>query len=704
MKKLFYCFVLLVSMIMFERGISQTTLLNLNFNDTTVLTNSGNILWISSYDFPSNGYPNASGSKNMHSQSGSGNAIATYAFDFSTLGYDNIQVIWGAQKEAGQGNITFEWRVGTGSWNVVSFQDISSFNQWGLVNNGNNIPIPGASQSSNVQFRWTLTNPVSYRMDDFKVFGTFNPGPATKLAVLNISGVDCEVLKKNKPFKITVQSQDANGIPSNVTQNTGLFVERISGTGNISGIIYGQINSNTNTATISGLMYDVAEGNVTFKVSRYLGQMLSPGISNPVFFSENAIELGFRPFQISGYTYTFFNIAVYGKMPNGLSDSCFNGEITLSKYSGPDGGLQGTLTKSSNEYLGNCFFDDIYFKYPGTYKIQAYSPGLTIVISGEIIIQPGIPSAYSSLTPQYIQGSNGTNNSRMPYVFFAELKNLSPFSTYRYFNQAVSLNDPNTFEGVGNVIYPNSTSNFIRTTTPGLSTSGCYSEFTTDYLGRYNGWFILEPTADTRFTPGYEIKMRINLNDGIGGNTVLHRLTSPVKVKVINYGASSSNGGFPLFETNASSNLTPKNIILFYREPIDTNVSRSLVSVTIIEADGLNLSSVTEYFTPYRTFIDEQNKCYGAIIPSGLPFGIVRIEERSLFGGNKNSYNPGSLISYATSSNGIWPPGVDTKNLPSGITPIVIHPVFTPVGIISENEIVPVKYTCSKTIRIHLIL
>jgi hypothetical protein len=166
-----------------------------------------------------------------------------------------------------------------------------------------------------------------------------------------------------------------------------------------------------------------------------------------------------------------------------------------------------------------------------------------------------------------------------------------------------------------------------------------------------------------------------------------------VKIKVINYGASSPNGGYPLFEINASSNLTPKNIILFYREQIDTNVSRSLVSGTIIEADGLNLSSVTEYFTPYRIFIDEQNKCYGAIIPSGLPFGIVRIEERSLFGGNKNSYNPGSLISFATSSNGIWPPGVDTKNLPSGITPTVIHPVFIPVGIISENEIVPVKYT-----------
>lgn len=55
------------------------------------------------------------------------------------------------------------------------------------------------------------------------------------------------------------------------------------------------------------------------------------------------------------------------------------------------------------------------------------------------------------LLPQYIQGLNGTNNNRTPYVFRVKIDNLLANATYRFINQIISSTDGPTTSGAGNV-------------------------------------------------------------------------------------------------------------------------------------------------------------------------------------------------------------------------------------------------------------
>lgn len=265
------------------------------------------------------------------------------------------------------------------------------------------------------------------------------------------------------------------------------------------------------------------------------------------------------------------------------------------------------------------------------------------------------------LVPQYIQGLNGTNNNRVPFVYRAKIDGLTPNATYRYINQIVNFADAPTVSGAGNCIFVNPDNSFTRTTGPSFATTGNYGEFTTDSNGSATNWFINEPTGNARFVPGNYIYLRIRLNDGAGGTTAVTYLTVADSVKVIDFGtASSGTAGTAIYGVSSAD---PKDFVFLYDNALGTGRP---ISSTVIESDGINLSTVTSYALFYRDSVDNKNGYWGTIIPNLLSEGIRRIERRLLSDGSIHPF-------VATDDDGVWPSGANTVNPTSGLTPIRIE-------------------------------
>ncbi len=274
------------------------------------------------------------------------------------------------------------------------------------------------------------------------------------------------------------------------------------------------------------------------------------------------------------------------------------------------------------------------------------------------------------VVPQYIQGVNGTNNNRVPYVFRAKIDGLLPSTTYRYINQVVISADGPTTSGAGNVIFVNSDNTFVRTSSPTFVSPGPYGEFTTDALGSFTGWFITEPTGNvTRFIPGNYIRMRIRLNDGAGGTTAVTYLTIPDSIRVVNfYTTATDTAGTAIY---GSSSASAKDFVFLYDNVSGTGRP---ISSTLIESDGIDLSAVTSIAQFYRDSVDNKNGYWGTMIPNNLPNGVRRIERRLLSDGSLHPV-------VATDADGIWPSGANTVNPTGGLTPIRIQTFEAPMPV-----------------------
>lgn len=273
------------------------------------------------------------------------------------------------------------------------------------------------------------------------------------------------------------------------------------------------------------------------------------------------------------------------------------------------------------------------------------------------------------LLPQFIQGLNGTNNTRVPYVFRLKISNLAANTTYRYINQIVTYTDAATTSGAGNVIFVNADNSFFRTTGPTFATPGLYGELTTDSTGSWSGWFITEPTGNARFTPGNYIRMRVRMNDGANGTLAVNWATSNDSVKVVNFGTTADpNQCTGIYGRTVLADA--KDFIFLYDNVEGTG--RPLSS-GIIEIDSVNLNlTTTAQF--YRDSVENIAGAWGSIVPNVLPTGVRRIERRVRLDGS-------IFPQVATDADGIWPSGANTVNPLGGLTAIRIAAGDAPVPV-----------------------
>ena len=78
---------------------------------------------------------------------------------------------------------------------------------------------------------------------------------ATKLAYSSVPSTGTV----GTPFSVTVQSQTASGVASNVAVNTTITLSKAAGGGALGGTTSGTITAGTSSVTISGVTYDTAD-------------------------------------------------------------------------------------------------------------------------------------------------------------------------------------------------------------------------------------------------------------------------------------------------------------------------------------------------------------------------------------------------------------------------------------------------------------
>lgn len=288
-------------------------------------------------------------------------------------------------------------------------------------------------------------------------------------------------------------------------------------------------------------------------------------------------------------------------------------------------------------------------------SIGATNSPSTISVVGSVVVVPLITDV---IVPQYMQGFSGTNNNRLPCPFKVTITNLTPNSTYRYFNTGIVVGTDNaTSNGAGVPIYTNAPT-WVRNTSVGLATPGQYGEFDSDASGTYTGWFVLEPSGNARFTPGNNVFMRIMLNDGAGGTAVANRVTTTNSVRVVNLvaGAGANNGT----GIRSISNGAVKDFIFLYDNELGTGRP---ISGTYFESDGT--TGGTAYPSFYQTSVEGVAKAWGTIIPNTLPNGIRNFTSYSRITGNQ--------LCVFTDADGVWPTGnINTVNPTGGTTALVI--------------------------------
>ncbi|MBR4390932.1 MAG: chitobiase/beta-hexosaminidase C-terminal domain-containing protein [Bacteroidales bacterium] len=271
---------------------------------------------------------------------------------------------------------------------------------------------------------------------------------------------------------------------------------------------------------------------------------------------------------------------------------------------------------------------------------------IEVALSGEVLSadQPFI----EEFMPMYIQGNNGSNNNRVPVAIAVYIENLEPNTTYRYVNQLVDDNDGPETAGAGNVIYANP-DGFYRTTSPSLSSEGGYGEFTTDEYGMGFAWFINEPTANTRFTPGNHVYLRIRINDGHDGTAVNHVFTTTDYATVLNFGTESgANQGTAFY---AKSEEAPMSFAMLFSNDDDM---RPIYS-TSIEATGIDYTGINQYADFYQEEVSGKNGYFGGILPNDNADGVFAIWILDL-----ESY----VINDYYSEDGLW--GVTNTVNPTG--------------------------------------
>lgn len=289
-----------------------------------------------------------------------------------------------------------------------------------------------------------------------------------------------------------------------------------------------------------------------------------------------------------------------------------------------------------------------------------------VIISGTPQSLP--PTITSTIIPQYISGNTPANN-RLPYAYRATINNLQPSTTYRYINAAVLTSDSPTSMGSGAIIYVNTDGSFTRTPVGSFSNTGEYGTFTTDANGSFSGWFILEPSTNTRFTPGNQLFMRIILNDGNNGTSPAFFLTTTESATVLSFSTgTNANDGTGI---RAVSLCGAKNFSLLYDN--EAGAGRPLFG-TSIENTGIDFTSLS-YAAFFKSYVAGVSGAWGGIVPNVNPNGVRCIQERSLTNGN--------VISSLASADGMWGT-TNTVNPTGGLDNVLVLSLIPNSQIITD--------------------
>ena len=262
-----------------------------------------------------------------------------------------------------------------------------------------------------------------------------------------------------------------------------------------------------------------------------------------------------------------------------------------------------------------------------------------------------VPGLTELVVPQYAEAANAS--TRLPTVARLTLTGLAPSTTYRYWTGAVIATDAATANGAGNPLFMDDTYTFYTTSTSMATPGSTCSQLTTDAAGDYTGWFGLVGTGNARFTAGNTVNVRVMLNDGAGGTSVVTRLTTTSGILVVGFGSTAADGSGVYQSTSA---FAARNVVALYD---NTAGAGRPLATAIVQNEGATVASSVAFYAA----LDGAAGAWGTIVPNNLVTGVARIAELA--------YADGGVVQALTDADGVWSPGaVSTVNPAAGATAI----------------------------------
>lgn len=628
----------------------------------------------------STGYAGASAAANIFFTATTNQyGFAIEGIDAST--FSSLQLQYGYRKESAAAHATFAVEFWNGSaWVNVANTAANLFNEAATAGAGwylsKLLSLPPAAQINGLKIRFLKSGSLSIRIDDVKLSGTAGASPVITPSVSSLTGFNYIFgFGPSASQSFTFTGSDLTGFPNVITVDAGVSAFEVStdNTNFFSSVTYNFAGASLSSQTVHiRLKASQAVGSYNLQAISLSGGGASAGITasgtvNPavpsitvgtitptnIFSTPNGTPSAVSTFTVSGINLsdplTISAVAGYEYSDNGgftwASNLSYN-TITVNKT------IQVRLTgASAGTFNGTISIE----------SLNALNSPSTISVVGQTIL---VPTLTEIIVPQYMQGFSGINNNRLPCPFRVTINNLNPNSTYRYYNTAVIASDLASNNGAGVPIFTNAIP-WVRSTSVGFSTPGQYGEFDSDGAGTFTGWFILEPSGNSKFTPGGDVFMRIMLNDGLGGNTVVNRVTTTSSIKVVNLVASAgANNGTGI---RSISNGAVRDFIYLYDNEFGTGRP---ISGTFFESDGT--TGGTAYPSFYQTSVEGVAKAWGTLIPNTLPNGIRFV--------SSYSRTSGAQLCTFSDNDGVWPTGnINTVNPTGGTTAIVLSNTDVPM-------------------------
>ena len=254
------------------------------------------------------------------------------------------------------------------------------------------------------------------------------------------------------PFSVTVQAQDANGKPQNVTCATTVQLSKSSGSGTLSGTVSGTIVNGSSSVVISGMVYSAAD-TMALTATAISGMSLTAAASPPITFMPPDLtwDANGTGTGVSDGGGTWFN----------TSNTWWNGTTNLNwadNYNARigSGGAGGTITLDT--VTANLV---TFTNFSGTYTLTSGSlmvvSNLTVANSaGSVVLgyviggtggvtmnSPGSLRLYG-LSPNTYSG--GTIINRGTLIWGTMVNGISPECNYALGTGPVTLNSGATLQ------------------------------------------------------------------------------------------------------------------------------------------------------------------------------------------------------------------------------------------------------------------